>query len=166
MRVSYLVIVVVGGAGCDPGAARPPLEPDLPGRVECESILSLTGTLTPPGAPPTPDLGCVPQGTWSITATVDPDGECSALPALPPQFVYLIQGVGGETDIIYQGSEFADEVVSGIHAGGNGECKGSFEHIWADDDGQFHLLQLGPWNNPGELTFQGEGSYQLWDSHP
>jgi hypothetical protein len=145
-----------GGGGDDDGVdvdERPP-------QVLCEAQLTLTGTMTPPGTPPTADLGCVPQGEWVITATVG-ENDCGEVP-LSGSYTYTVTGTGHETQITYGGTE---QSTVGIHAGGNGNCLGSFEHIWQGEGG-WNVLLLKPNLEPGTTTIDGTGTFQLWNKEP
>lgn len=137
----------------------------LPAEALCESTLTMSGTFTTSvSPPPTAEEGCVPQGTWTVQVTVADVGDCDAAP-VASTYTYTVTGQGPEQRITYTGTP-GEELNSGIHAGGNGECEGTFEHIWAADGTDFHVAQLKPYFDPGTSTIQGQGTYQLWSSHP
>jgi hypothetical protein len=137
----------------------------LPANALCQSELTITGTFaTSTVPPPTEDLGCVPQGTWTLEIAVADVGDCEAAP-VSDTYVYTVSGEGATQMIDYTGAA-GEELTSGIHAGGNGQCEGSFEHIWAATDGEFHVAQLSPYFAPGTATMLGSGTYQLWTQHP
>ncbi len=127
--------------------------------------MTLSGSFAPPGAPPTADLGCVPAGTWTVSVTLPDSGDCGDVPAGIDQYVYTVTGEGRDQDVVYTAASGEDVTLS-IHAGGNGECEGSFEHIWPVGDGTFHVVQLKPYFEPGTLVMLGSGTYQLWSEHP
>ncbi len=167
---SLLGLALVCVSGCTLGEVGDDVvvggDDDLtPAAALCESTLTMSGTFTPPGTPPTADLGCVPEGTWAVTVTVADLGDCADAP-VGSTYTYTVVGQGSDQMINYTGAT-GEELNSGIHAGGNGECEGTFEHIWAADaSGEFHVAQLKPYFEPGTLTIQGGGTYQLWSRHP
>lgn len=155
-------------AGCTLGDASggggPGVDTDVrPEEAMCEAQLTLTGTLTPPGEPPTADVGCVPEGTWTVQVTVANVGDCGEVP-ISSTYVYEVVGAGRDRTITYT-SPGGDDANVGIHAGGNGECEGSFEHIWAAEGG-YAVMLLKPWFPPGTTTIQGTGTYQIWAERP
>jgi len=141
-----------GGDGVDVDE-RPP-------EVLCEAALTLSGTLAPEGEPPTADLGCVPQGTWTVDVTVG-EGDCGDVP-VQSTYTYTVTGTGHDTLITYDGTERS---TVGIHAGGDGQCLGSFEHVWQGDGG-WNVLLLKPELEPGTTTIGGVGTFQLWNKEP
>jgi len=149
----------VGGGDDDFG-----YEPDpVPENALCEAQLTLTGSFTPPGTPPGAELGCVPEGTWTINVAIG-DNDCGDVP-MAGTYVYTVTGTGRDQVITYS-TPGAQDLALSIHAGGNGECEGSFEHIWPADGGEFHVALLKPYFDPGTTTMQGRGTYQLWTEHP
>jgi hypothetical protein len=150
----------VGGGG--PVASDDDLVPEA---MLCEAKLSLSGTLAPPGGTPAPaDQGCVPEGTWTVNVTIG-DSDCGDVPTAAT-YVYEVVGTGRARVITYDAAASGEELALNIHAGGNGECDASFEHISAAGEGEYHVLDLKPWFAPGTTTIQGIGTYQLWSEHP
>jgi hypothetical protein len=150
----------LGGVGPGPGVDT---ENDRPPEALCEAELRLSGTLTPPGEPPTADLGCVPEGAWRVEVAVADAGDCGDVP-VKATFLYTVTGTGRDQDIEYTPAA-SEEITLGISAGGNGQCEGSFEHIWPEG-AQFAVVLLKPWFDPGSTAIQGVGTYQLWSEHP
>ncbi|MCA9676131.1 MAG: hypothetical protein KC464_13915 [Myxococcales bacterium] len=155
-------------AACSPGSVggddTVAGDDGLPELALCEAQLNVSGTFAPEGTPPTPDLGCVPQGTWTVTMAVADAGTCGDVPALSTH-VYTVTGEGRDEIVTYNDPATGEEVTVGVHSGGNGECEGSFEHIWAAPEG-YHVLLLKPYFEPGTQVMLGSGSYQLWSAHP
>lgn len=141
------------------------LDGELPGDALCEVTLTLSGALAPTGGAPAPaEQGCVPDGTWTVVVEASGAGDCGDVPPLGP-YVYAIAGSGRDRTITYDGPPDEDATL-GMHAGGNGECEGSFEHVWSAGDGTFHVVLLKPYVDPGTTTMQGTGTYQRWSAHP
>ncbi len=136
----------------------------LPANALCQASLTLTGTLVPEGTPPTPDLGCVPQGTWTVRVAVQSQGDCSAVPDLGP-YVYTVTGEGHNETITYSGS---GETQLQIHADDSdaAACEGSFEHIVMASGGQYNVIDLRPIGTASSQTIAGDGTFQLWSKHP
>jgi hypothetical protein len=135
----------------------------LPGTALCEATLSLTGTMISPGTVPTEDVGCVPQGTWTVNVTVSDEGGCGSV-VVPGVYTYEVVGTG-HNETITSTSNTDQEDTLGIHALGSGVCEGSFEHIWAVDGG-FAVILLKADATSWEQTIEGYGTYQLWSEHP
>lgn len=136
----------------------------LPANALCESTLTLSGTFAAEAVPPpTEDQGCVPQGTWTVQVTVSDVGDCDEAP-VSTSYIYTVTGEGADETVTFTGG--AGELTWGIHAGGNGQCEGSFEHIWEATGGEFHVAQMSPYFAPGTTTMMGSGTYQLWSKHP
>lgn len=134
-----------------------------PAEALCESVLRLSGTVAPPGGTPSPaELGCVPEGTWTVRVAVEDVGDCAAA-MVGSTYTYTVVGEGRDRTISYGGPEDSE---LGIHAGGNGQCEATFEHIWAAGEGRYHVLLLKPYFQPGTTTILGEGTYQLWSKRP
>jgi hypothetical protein len=147
----------------DVGGGTPTGDDDVsPQHALCDAVLELSGTLSPPGTPPTPELGCVPEGRWTVSLRVGAN-DCGDVP-MAAAYTYVVTGTGRDREIAVEGAD-GHEVNLNIHAGGNGECEGSFEHIWPAADG-FHVALLKPWFPPGSVSIVGTGSYQLWTEHP
>lgn len=138
-------------------------EDDRPAEALCQADIALSGTFTPAGTPPTPDLGCVPEGTWTVNVTISDTGDCGDVP-MGSSYTYTVTGAGRDRVISYTAAA-GEETTLSIHAGGNGECEASFEHIW-ETDGGFAVALLKPWFDPGTTTIQGTATYQLWSEHP
>jgi hypothetical protein len=166
--VLAIAITALGSPACTLGSVDGgvvDLEDTLPDEALCEVELTLGGTLQPPGGTPaSPELGCVPDGVWTVTVAAAGAGGCGELPALGT-FTYQVTGEGRDRTITYTGSIDPDPVL-GIHAGGNGECEGSFEHVWETGDGEFHVVLLKPYVEPGTTALLGAGSYQRWSERP
>jgi len=164
MRARCLFVLGLGLAGCglgDASGSGPSVDVDeRPPQVLCEAQLTLAGTLTPPGEPPTAELGCVPQGTWVLQVTVG-ESDCGDVP-VGASYTYTVTGTGHDTLISYEGPETTSV---GIHSGGNGNCLGSFEHIW-ESEGGWNVLLLKPNLEPGTTTIDGVGTFQLWNEEP
>lgn len=162
---STLLALCLGLPACtlgDVGPGGPGVDVDeRPEGVLCEAALTVSGTLTPEGAAPTPDLGCVPQGTWTVNVTVG-ESDCGDVP-VNATYTYVVTGVGRDQIITYDGPE---DSTLGISAGGNGECEGAFEHIWPGELPEHHVLLLKPYFDAGSLVIQGIGQYQIWDEAP
>lgn len=160
----FLFAFAIGGCGLggvgDGGGVN--TEDDRPVEALCQANLTLSGTPTPPGTPPTADLGCVPEGTWTVEVTISDVGDCGDVP-MGSTYTYTVTGAGRDRVIAYTGG--TEETTLSIHAGGNGQCEGSFEHIW-ETDGGYAVGLLKPWFDPGTTTIQGTGTYQLWSEHP
>jgi hypothetical protein len=149
----------VGGG--DDGADDDP----LPEEALCNADATVSGTFAPEGTPPGAELGCVPQGVWTVNVTFPSAGDCGDVPPEIDSYVYTVTGEGRDQVIDYTAAT-GEDVTIGIHAGGNGECEGTFEHIWPVGDGTFHVLLLKPYFEPGTQVMLGSASYQLWSSHP
>jgi hypothetical protein len=137
----------------------------LPGTALCEAQLTLTGTMTPPGTPPTMDLGCVPQGTWTVEVTVASLGDCDAAP-VPTEYTYSVEGTGHNETITLTNNTTQETQSLQINDPGDGTCMGSFTHIWPSDDGGYHYVTLRPDAQSWDGTISGTGTYQLWMDHP
>jgi hypothetical protein len=163
---STLLVMGLGLAACTPGEVGGPggddgVDPDeRPEGVLCEQQLTMSGSLTPPGAPPTADLGCVPQGTWTVNVTIG-EGDCGDVP-VNATYTYVVTGVGRDQIITYDGPE---DSSLGISAGGNGQCEGAFEHL-SPGDGGHNVLLLKPYFEAGSLVIEGVGEFELWDEAP
>jgi len=163
-------VLLACAAGCGVGSVSDDVaigddDSDLPANALCSSDLTISGTFVSETVPPpTADLGCVPQGVWTVEVTVGAINDCGEAP-VSDTYVYTISGEGSTQVIAFTGAS-GEELNSGVHAGGNGQCEGSFEHIWAAEDGEFHVAQLGPYFEAGTQTMQGVGTYQLWSKHP
>lgn len=138
-------------------------EDQRPAEVLCEAQLTITGTFAPPGTPPGAELGCVPEGTWTVNVAVGDEGDCGAVP-IATTYTYTVVGTGRDQMIQYT-TQTGEEIWLNIHAGGNGECEGSFEHIWPAEGG-FNVMLLKPWFEAGTQTMQGTGTFQVWNEHP
>jgi len=157
-----------GGGGPTPDA--PTMPPPVDGPEEkalCTAQLTLTGTFTAPVALD-PALGCQPQGTWEITATVSDKGACTNVP-LKTSYSYSLSGTGRDTKITYMKAN-GEEFQGTVQATGGGTCEGGFEHI-VPDGGSFDQLNLHAFlakPNAGDtqLAITGTGEFDLWASHP
>lgn len=140
---------------------------DLPAEALCNATINTTGTFTTSLSPaPLPTEGCVPEGTWSITATVADMGDCATVVSAPTYVVEVV-GTGRDRTITLQDPPAGTEVVTGVHSGGNGECEMTLELITASATaGQFDVVLLKPYTEPGTTPILGTGSYQLWSKHP
>lgn len=163
MGLSFAAACTPGsvGTGDDTGGD----DSELPGDALCESSLALSGTLAPPGTPPAANLGCVPEGVWTVNVAAG-DGTCGDV-TVATTYTYTVTGEGRDRTISFTAAT-GEEIALNISAGGNGECEGSFEHIWptTDGSGEFHVVVLKPWFDPGTTQIQGTGRYQLWASRP
>jgi hypothetical protein len=135
----------------------------LPGTALCEATLTLTGTMVSSGEVPSMDLGCVPQGTWTVNVTVSDEGSCGTV-SIPTTWTYEVAGTG-HNETITPTNNTDQEGVLGIHSLGSGVCEGSFEHIWPSADG-FNVVLLKPDSPTWQQTIEGHGTYQLWAEHP
>jgi hypothetical protein len=151
----------VGTGGDDTGGD----DSALPSGALCESTLTVTGTLAPPGTPPAAELGCVPEGTWTLNVAAG-EGTCGDV-SVANTYTYTVTGDGRDRTIAFTAAT-GEDVTLGIHAGGNGECEGSFEHVWptTDGSGEYNVVLLKPYFEPGTTTILGSGTYQLWTEHP
>lgn len=130
----------------------------------CEAELVVTGTrVTPTGGAPDPGEGCLPAGTWTVTVQLAGASTCAAVP-VAGSYTYEIAGTRRDTTIAAPG--VVGTTRAAMHAGGNGECVGSFEHAWAAGDGTFHKVLLRPWSAEGSTVVQGRGTYELRDGQP
>ena len=136
--------IMAAFAACDTGSASGTITDAGDGRVaKCTATLAINGTLTTPsGGTPPVDQGCVPQGTWNLTVSVADKGTCTDVPA-KTNYTYTIAGTGRALTIEYA-AEGNEEVEKGVHAGGNGECEGSFIHLLPASGGQFHRCCVKP----------------------
>jgi hypothetical protein len=116
-----------------------------------------------PGTPPTMDLGCVPQGTWTVEVTVSSEGSCGEVP-MPTTYTYLVEGTGHNTTI-NPTNNLDQEAAVNITANSQGHCDASFEHIWPAADG-YNVALLKPESPTWLQTIEGTGTYQLWAEHP
>jgi hypothetical protein len=163
--LATLFALGLGPAACTPGEVGPGGDDGVdvderPEGVLCETALTLSGSLTPPGTPPGAELGCVPEGTWTVNVTIG-EGDCGDVP-VNATYTYVVAGVGRDQTITYDGTE---DSTLGIHAGGNGECEGTFEHL-SPGDGGHNVLLLKPYFEAGSLQIVGIGQYQLWEEAP
>lgn len=181
MSRSIVLACLLGGslvvtAACDNGAVGI----DDPGPLEnvlCQADITVSGTFQSSIMPaPTGAMGCVPDGTWTITATVPSNGDCSSV-AVAAQYVVNVVDLtpGGERptrDVQLQTPPAGAEVEGAVHAGGNGECQMSLDIITpAPTVGQFHLIALRPYfeavDGASRMLLPGtDSSFQLWKKHP
>ena len=175
---SLLAAGVLGLMGChvggDGGGGAPdaPVMPPVDGpeaTALCTAQLTLTGTFTA-AAPLDPALGCQPQGTWEVTATVSDQGACTTVP-LQTSYSYALTGTGRDTRIAYAMKGTSEEFQANVVATGSGGCEGGFEHI-LPDGGNFDELNLHAFlpksmmAGETELAITGTGVFELWAAHP
>jgi hypothetical protein len=165
MRLSFVLVLALAAAGCaldglppmDPGPG-PGGDPDLDEEpFACEAELAVTGSLTPPGAPPTAEDGCVPTGLWTVHVALVDQGNCPEVPFLP-QYEYEVTGSIDEGyAYTYLGDPTNENVSLKVTQGGPGDCEGNFEHHSADG---MSLLLLKPFER--DLAITGAGYYEVY----
>jgi hypothetical protein len=158
------------GSGGTPDAPTTPPPADAPDATAlCTAQLTVTGTFTA-AAPLDPLLGCQPQGTWEMTATVSDAGACATVP-LKTSYSYTLTGTGRDTKIAYVMKGNGEEFQGNVVATGSGGCEGGFEHILADgsnfDELNLHAFLPKPMAaGETELAITGTGVFDLWAAHP
>jgi hypothetical protein len=156
-----------GGGMPDAPAGPPPVDGPEPTAL-CTAQLTLAGTFTPTGTLD-PLLGCQPQGTWEITATVSDQGACANVP-LKASYSYTLMGTGRDTTIAYAMKGTAEEFQANVVATGSGGCEGGFEHILPDgnnfDQVNLHAFLPKPMAADTQLAITGTGEFELWAAHP
>jgi len=157
-----------GGGGGTPDAPTMPPAPDAPdAKALCTAQLTLSGTFTAAAALD-PALGCQPQGTWEVTATVSDKGTCADVP-LKTSYSYSLAGTGRDTKITYTKAN-GEEFQGTVQATGSGTCEGGFEHIVPDgsnfDQLNLHAFLPKPMAADTQLAITGTGEFDLWAAHP
>lgn len=149
---SLSVFGLIAGCGTGDASGDPPQD-DLPEYIDCIASLSLTGTFTPAGTPPTPEQGCLPEGTWAVSVSVSDQGECPDVP-VDAGYEFVISRDGNDNlsaTFAAQGDrEFRFSVSSDT-----GDCKANFEIAAADG---LSLILLRPLEVEGAIS--GSGDYE------
>ncbi len=163
------VCALVLASGClvqsDPGPGGGTT--DMLGRL-CTVELATTGTFAQSKAPPvhedgTPYTGCWPIGTWTFSATLG-DGDCSAQPALLPEYKFMAEEMFDTDGNPYQVYTYmTDPSVRNrvkVSQGGDGLCEGEV-NLFSADGKEVWILKPELYAD-GHLG--GNGEYQLYDS--
>src|SRR5690606_725430 len=92
------VCALVLSTGClvqsQGGDDGPPDSTDMLGRI-CTTSLKVNGSFVQSKAPPdhddgTPYTGCWPIGTWTFTATIEGESDCTNQPTLLPEYQFKV----------------------------------------------------------------------------
>jgi hypothetical protein len=166
--VGFAIAATSALCGCDPGDESNPTSENEP---TCTAVLTMSGTLTTPDGNPPSAQGCVPLGTWNVTVATAMIGTCTAVPT-KASYKYVVAnpdfaGNPRGTTVTYSGTpEANEEVDTNIHAGGGGECEGTFTHVLPATGGSYHQIILKPYFDKGTVTLKGTGAYELWPKKP
>jgi hypothetical protein len=175
------VIIAVALAGCGIGSDGNPTggtPTDGPlSHILCTTAVHTQGTYTMGQARPTdpttgtPLDGCWPDGTWTFTATAQPDSaqtvpQCSGgqAPTFAPSYSFIDTRVANDTGeltvdtFMYTGMTHWTIKIS---QSGNAYCDADFE-IYSDDGKQ--VWNLHPELDSTTNTLNGGGDYTLYDN--
>jgi hypothetical protein len=159
MRLAGACLLILF-AGCgvgDDSDLDPPIEPidPNPNRMVCSEGFTVRGTWAAgtPARPLDEPTGCWPVGTWTFTATIDPQYEAADLdgdavgercgqvpgtsaPTLEPSYSFTVNrvdnGDGWEESYIFNGEEARLFRIK-VSEGGAKECEGQLELLSPDD---------------------------------
>lgn len=151
-QMGACMMALAGSIGCGTGdVSGDPPNDDLPEYIDCIADLTLTGTFTPPGAPPTIEDGCVPEGTWLVQVAVGDQGECTEVPVATSYEFVITRDEGG--NLIATFAEQGDRDFNFSVSSNTGDCKANFEIAAADG---YSLIILRPLEVEGVIGGSGE----------
>jgi|GEM_PF-3599531 len=180
MRCSPYLTRLLGASLLVAAACNGEVAEDDPGPLEnvlCEAPITVSGTFTSSITPaPTAAMGCVPDGRWTITATVPSNNGCSSVD-VAAQYVFDVVNLtpGSERPnrkVELMSPPAGAEVDGAIHAGGNGECLLGVDITTpAETAGQFKVVTLKAYIDAVDggtrtIMASSESSFQLWKQHP
>lgn len=144
------------GDGIDPGPGPEPGPRQV--SLACEAELSITGTLEPPGTPPTEEDGCVPEGTWTLEVSLADPGDCDPdVIEFNEVYEYSVTIDGLDEIMEYLGDDGNPDEDTYNPARSGSTCRANLTHYSPDG---LKVVMLQPFEEDLDIT--GSGVFELW----